>query len=113
MSFEREVEAAVIALRKALAAENISNFRLDVEASGRTEAGDAKIEYVLSTGGYGSGESCRCGSLAAATEELIRRNDWHNRHAATLLSAPPVDPVPAPPDPFDATRAVVESEIPF
>ena len=86
MTFEQTILAEATRIREALAEENISNMRFDIEVKGRTISGELDIEFVL--GESYSAETVRGGSVEAVLQEFLRRTRWRERNAALSLSAP-------------------------
>src|SRR6185312_1006086 len=92
-NLERVVEDAVMELRSRLAAANIgSDFRLDIEASGRIQGGQIKIAYVLSGTMYGTNEA-RGNRLAPVIDEFLRRQGLNHANEPLAIGYEP----PAPP----------------
>lgn len=107
----QQLESAVIAevqrIRQFFADHDISNFTFKINASGRTEAGDAKIEYTIG-GQYG--ESSVSGSLIEpAISEYLRRKGWDARYMPLALPAPTETRVEEP----VALGEKPDDEIPF
>jgi hypothetical protein len=82
--FESALISVIQDLRHALADQDIGSMKLEIDAIGRTLAGDLRIEFSLSTE-YGLRTSG--GNLEAVVAEFIRRNTWSNCHEALCLSA--------------------------
>ena len=62
--------------------ESLSGFELTIRAEGRLD-GDLEVSFELGDR-YGLG-SVKCGSIAAAREEFLRRRGWSARHAPLCL----------------------------
>ncbi len=81
------VAVAVNAIRETFSEANIGNIRLDIEASGRVNAGEILVTYKLGEQ-YGSNtpEGHR---LAPVLDEFMRRKGWNERHKPLALPPPP------------------------
>jgi len=80
------LERVVNNVRRELAEANLGNMRLDIEVSGRTEAGDVLITYRL--GDRYDRNIPSGGDLEAVVAEHLRRSGWIKKNAPVLLSSP-------------------------
>lgn len=96
------VTEATESVRRILNDHNIGHMRLDIEITGRVNAGDIKIGYKLGDLGYAA-TSPEAYCLAATVAEFLRRKNWEKRNAPIALSAPKANDDDAP---AKAPRAV-------
>src|ERR1700722_6601061 len=87
MTFEQTILAEATRIREALAEENISNMRFDIEVKGRTISGEVDVTFCLGEE-YASSESVRGGNVEAVLKEFLRRRQWRERNDALSLPAP-------------------------
>lgn len=85
MSFAGALKREVKRVRERLqACDEVSEFRLSIEASGRTRDGEVVLEYSLSKQ-YG-GSTVKGNSIDAVVDEFVRRNSWNNNNAPLAIS---------------------------
>ena len=103
MNLEQHVELETKRIRKILADANVgSEFRFDIEVSGRVQQGDVLVAYKIGDS-YGFNQ-VTASSIDAAIEEYLRRRGWTARNKPLCISYDG-EPVPTPtPD---------EDEVPF
>ena len=92
-------------LRSQLAAADISDLRLTIDAEGRVHDGDIAITFIV--GYLYSNTRAEGGNLEAAVEEYIRRNGYQKRHAPLCL--PSVESL----ETESLESQAVDEEIPF
>lgn len=86
-NLRHELTEAVTALRQRLADADIgSNFRLDIEVSGRIQGGEVKVAYVL--GDSYSSTNARGARLGPVVTEFLRRHGWNEANTPLALEAP-------------------------
>lgn len=94
------VVSAIDDIRRRFGEANIGEFRFDIECSGRTQTGEPKISYRLSTGGY-TGDGAATGArLAPTIDEVLRRHSWNKRNDPIALAPPEIEPAPSDPIAF-------------
>lgn len=86
VSFEGALKREIKRLRERLANANIgSEFRLDIEVTGRVQEGEVKVTYKLSQGSYGQ-NATEGNSLAPTLDEFMRRYGWNSVNAPKAIS---------------------------
>ena len=80
------VAIAVTDLQALLSLADVSNFRLDIEISGRVHGGDILVTYKM--GERYSSNSPEGSRLEAVVQEFLRRRGWEARNAPLALEAP-------------------------
>ena len=85
VSFEGALKRESKRIRKELSkVETLSEFKIDIEISGRVHDGDVKLEYALSRSAYGSGKVTG-DNIQAVLDEFLRRNGWEAVHAPKAI----------------------------
>lgn len=84
------VKGAIAEIRRRFNEQHISEFRLDIECSGRVEGGEPLIAYKISTGGYAVQNSATGARFGPALDETVRRYGWAKQNDPLALPAPEV-----------------------
>ena len=80
VSFEGAIKREVRRVREEMKkCERVSELYLEINASGRIEDGDVKIEYQVGQSSYDSSK-VRGDSLQACLDEFLRRHGWQQVH---------------------------------
>jgi hypothetical protein len=85
VSFDGAIKREIKRLRERLRlCEGLSEFSLEIEASGRVLDGDIDLSYSLSKSSYGAGKVSG-DKLDAVLDEFLRRNGWEKLHAPKAI----------------------------
>lgn len=80
VSFEGALKREIKRLRNKLkAVDEISEFQLIIEASGRVNDGEVKLAFKLSPNTWG-GSTVTGRELRAVEEEMLRRHGWQKKN---------------------------------
>lgn len=100
VSFEGALKREIKRVRNQLKnIDEISDFSLKIEASGRVNDGDVKLTFEVSPSSYGY-QAVKGRSLRAAVEEMLRRHGWQKHNDPIAISYEKI-----PSDDTDATEA--------
>lgn len=85
VSFEGALKRELKRVRKALqAVEDLSEFMLKIEMSGRVHSGDVLLKYGIGASSFTTTVSGD--NLQAVLDEFLRRSGWQKIHAAKALT---------------------------
>lgn len=82
------VKDAIAEIRRRFNELHISEYRLDIECTGRVEGGEPRIAYKLSTGGYLVEGQATGARLGPVLDETARRYGWSKANDPLALPAP-------------------------
>lgn len=80
-AIKREIKRVRKELQKV---DDLSYFRVTIQASGRVHDGDVKLTYSLSSAEYGSAE-VEGDELQSVLDEMLRRHGWTAIHAPKAI----------------------------
>lgn len=80
---ETAIKEKVLQIASRLASADIGSIRIDIEVSGRTEAGDILIRYKV---GDSYGAQADAYALDPAVDEFLRRKVWNDANAPRAIT---------------------------
>lgn len=84
VSFEGAINREIKAIREGLRQTDLTSFKFEIEAAGRVEDGEIKVEYSIREGEYG--DKIKGSNIRECLNEMLRRHGWKKHNAPKAIS---------------------------